>query len=63
VIAHPEALVQLRDKLVADAEGFNDPEGKTKRSRWRGRGGPPESSDRGMQEESRERTPEAPSGS
>jgi hypothetical protein len=24
VIAHPEVLVQLRDKLVADVEGFND---------------------------------------
>ena len=22
--AHPEVLVQLRDELVADAEGFND---------------------------------------
>jgi hypothetical protein len=24
VTAHPEVLVQLRDELVADAEGFND---------------------------------------
>jgi len=24
VIAHPEVLVQLRDELAADAEGFND---------------------------------------
>ena len=52
-------LVQLRDKLVADAEGFNVPEGYTKRPIWRGRGGPPESSGRGMQEERRERTQEA----
>ncbi len=24
MIAHPEVLVQLRDELAADAEGFND---------------------------------------
>ena len=60
MIAHPEVLEQLRNKLVADAEGFNVPEGNTKRPIWRGRGGPPESSGRGMQEEIRQRTREAP---
>ena len=30
--AHPEVLVQLRNKLVADAEGFNVPEGNTEAS-------------------------------
>jgi hypothetical protein len=41
-------LVQLRDKLVADGEGFNVPEANTRRPIRRGRGGPPESSGRGM---------------
>jgi hypothetical protein len=41
-------LVQLRDKLVADGEGFNVPEANTRRPEWLGRGGPPESSGRGM---------------
>jgi hypothetical protein len=27
VTVHPEVLVQLRNTLVADAEGFNAPEG------------------------------------
>jgi hypothetical protein len=54
-------LVQLRDKLVADAEGFNVPEGHTKHPFWRGGGGPPESTGRGLQEERRPRTQEAPS--
>jgi hypothetical protein len=63
VIAHPEVLEQLRNKLVADAEGFNVPEGYTKRPIWRGRGGPPESSGRGMQEQIRQRTRETPIGS
>jgi len=53
-------LVQLRDKLVAAAEGFNVPEGNTKPPIRRGGGGPPESSGRGMQEEKRQRTREAP---
>ena len=46
--AHPEVLVQLRDELVAEAEGFNVPEGNTRRSIRRGCGGPAESSGRGM---------------
>ena len=53
MIAHPEVLVQLRNKLVADAEGFNLPEGHTKHPIGRGCGGPPESTGRGMQEEMR----------
>ena len=56
----PEVLEQLRDKLVADGEGFNVPEANTRRSVWQGRGGPPESSGRGMQEEICRRTWEAP---
>jgi len=32
VTAHPEVLVQLRDAVVADAEGFNVPEGNTRAS-------------------------------
>src|SRR5919201_6939335 len=59
--AIPEGLVQLRDKLVAEAEGFNVPKGNTRRPIRRGCGGPPESSGRGMQEEIRGRTWEAPS--
>ncbi len=47
-------LVQLRNKLVADAEGFNVPEGHTKQPFWRGCGGPSESTGRGMQEEIRQ---------
>ena len=53
-------LVQLRDKLVADGEGLNEPEANTKHPIGRGCGGPPESSSRGMQEEIRRRTWEAP---
>jgi hypothetical protein len=30
VTAHPEVLVQLRDEIVADGEGFNEPEPNTK---------------------------------
>jgi hypothetical protein len=30
VTAHPEVLVQLRDEIVADGEGFNEPEANTK---------------------------------
>ena len=41
--AIPEELVQLRDKLVAEAEGFNVPKGNTRRPIRRGCGGPPES--------------------
>jgi hypothetical protein len=52
--------VQLRDKLVADGEGFNVPEANTKQPFWRGGGGPPESSGPGMQEEIRRRAWEAP---
>jgi hypothetical protein len=47
-------------ELLADAEGFNVPEGNTKRPIWQGRVGPPESAGRGMQEEIRCRTQEAP---
>ncbi|MEJ2328031.1 MAG: hypothetical protein P8Y25_15030, partial [Chromatiaceae bacterium] len=47
----------------ADADVFNGAEGNTKRPSWRGRGGPPESSGRGMQEQMRWRTQEAPKGS
>jgi hypothetical protein len=36
-------LAQLRDKLVADGEGLNEPEANTRRPEWLGRGGPPES--------------------
>jgi hypothetical protein len=32
VVAHPEVLVQLRNKLVADADSLNVLEGSTKRS-------------------------------
>jgi hypothetical protein len=42
--AHPEVLVQLRDELVADAEGFNVLEGNTIPPKRRRGGGPPESS-------------------
>jgi len=52
--------VPLRDKLVADGEGFNVPEACTKHPIRRGCGGPPESTGRGMQEERRQRTQEAP---
>src|SRR5262249_56430662 len=48
------------DKAMADAEGFNAPEGYTNPPTRRGGGGPPESSGRGMQEERRRRTWEAP---
>jgi hypothetical protein len=57
----PFVRVQLRDKLVADGEGFNVPEANTKHPNGQGCGGPPESSGRGMQEEIRRRTWEAPS--
>ena len=30
--ARPEVLVQLRDEFIADAEGFNVPEGHTSAS-------------------------------
>jgi hypothetical protein len=53
-------LVQLRDELVAEAEGFNVPEGNTKHPIGRGCGGPPESSGRGMREEMCQRTQEVP---
>jgi hypothetical protein len=54
-------LVQLRDEIVADAEGFNGPEGNTAASGMgKGADGPPESSGHGMQEERRRRTWEAP---
>ena len=36
-------LVQLRDKLVADGEGLNEPEANPRRPNRRGGGGPPES--------------------
>ena len=49
MVAHPEVLEQLRDKLVADADSFNVLEGNTKRPEWLGRGGPPESSGRGSE--------------
>ena len=59
--AHPEVLVQLRDKLVADAEGFNDRRRQHKSIRNRlGCEGPPESTGHGMQEEICLRTREAP---
>ena len=45
---------------IADAEGFNAPEGHTHPPLWQGGAGPPESSGRGMQEERRRRTWEAP---
>ena len=48
------------DKAIADAEGFNAPEGYTNPPIRRGGGGPPASSGRGMQEERRRRTWEAP---
>jgi hypothetical protein len=59
----PFVLVQLRDEFVADAEGFNVPEGNTRRPIRRGCEGPPESTGRGIQEEKRGRTREAPTGS
>ena len=60
-VALPEVLVQLRNKLVADAEGFNVHRRQHGNTRsWRGCGGPPESTGRGMQEEIRRRTREAP---
>jgi hypothetical protein len=58
--ALPEVLVQLRNKFVAGAEGFNASEGNTKHPLWRGCGGLSESTGRGMQEEIRRRTREAP---
>ena len=61
VTAPPEVLVQLREAEVADAEGFNAPEGNTSPAHWQAGGGPPESTGRGMQEERRQRTWEAPS--
>ncbi len=61
MIAHPEVLVQLRDELVADVEGFNDRRRQHKSIRkWLGCEGPPESTGRGMQEEICRRTREAP---
>lgn len=61
MIAHPEVLVQLRDELAADAEGFNDRRRQYKIIR-KGLGweGPPESTGRGMHEEIWRRTREAP---
>jgi hypothetical protein len=44
----PFGLVQLRDEFVADAEGFNVPEGNTRRPIRRGCEGPPESTGRGI---------------
>ena len=53
-------LVQLRNLIVADAEYFKEHEGNTKPPIWQGGGGPSESTGRGMQEEIRRRTREAP---
>jgi len=55
--------LQLRDECDADAEGFNVPEGNTRRPIRRGCEGPPESTGRGIQEEKHGRTREAPTGS
>ena len=60
MVAHPEVLVQLRNKLIADVDSFNVLEDNTKRPEWLGCGGPSESTGRGMQEERRRRTREAP---
>ena len=60
MIAHPEVLVQLRNMLVVDVDSFNVLEDNTKHPDRLGCGGPPESSGRGMQEERRRRTREAP---
>ena len=56
----PEVLVQLRNELVADVDSFNVLEDNTKHPEWLGCGGPSESTGRGMQEEIRQRTREAP---
>ena len=48
---------------MADADVFNDAEGNTIRPFRQGRRGPSESSGRGMQDEMRWRTQEAPMGS
>jgi hypothetical protein len=58
--SHPEALVQLRDEVVADAERFN----VHRRQRTRKGEGmevPPESKGSRMQEEMCQRSQEAPS--
>ncbi len=61
MIAHPEVLVQLRDEIFADVEGFDDRRRQHKNIRnWLGCEGPPESTGRGMQEEICRRTREAP---
>jgi hypothetical protein len=62
-VALPEVLVQLRNRIVADAECLNKHEGNTKPPIWKGGGGPSESTGRGMQEEIHRRTREAPQGS
>ncbi len=59
-IAFPEVRVQLRNKLMADADRFNVLAGNTKHPLWHGCGGPPESLSPGRQEERRGRTRQAP---
>ena len=48
MIAHPDVLVQLRNKLVADVDSFDVLEDKTRHLGWLGCGGQAESSGRGM---------------
>jgi hypothetical protein len=59
VTAHPEGWPSFA-MAMADAEGFHAPEGNTIPPTWRGGGGPPASSGRGMQAERRRSTWEAP---
>jgi hypothetical protein len=58
--ASPEVLVQLRKGLVRTPRVCTLPKATRAHPDWRGGAGPPESSGRGMQEERRRRTWEAP---
>jgi len=63
VIAHPEVLVQLRQSKFRTPRVLTCPKATRRHPSWRGCGGPAESTGRGMQEEMRRRTREAPKGS
>jgi hypothetical protein len=61
VTAHPEGLVQLRKGACCGRRGCErTPKATPEHPCWQGCEGPPESSGRGMQEERRTRTGDAP---